>query len=521
MRGEAAPSDSAPLHGSASGGPAFSGAASSASPPLGLAPADPTSYLGSAPADPTSFLGPAPADPSSYPGPAPAGPGATVSPTKRGPDRRHTTGSAAPDGTERRHGADRRLHGYVRDTRIFAGVPHEAIEVVLAHCPVTSLPAGTVLLRPGVANDAIHVLLAGLLHIRLEGAHAADGIAITPGDCIGELSIIDGKPVSAYVVAAEDCSVMRIPADIFWEELIPMPGVARNLMRLLSDRMRQNNELIIKRMAEHLRLELLERDLQAATGIQASMLPALAPLFAGRGDLDLHATMHAARDVGGDFYDAFFISPTRLFIAIGDVSGKGVPAALFMARSMTLLRMEAVRDHPPHEILANVNNMLCAGNSAGMFVTVFCAVLDTETGLLTFSNGGHNPPLHTGAERRYAYMDPPRGLVLGIIEDAPFASATLALEPGHSLLLYTDGVTEASDHALAMYTEERLLACLHALESASTAASTIAAIHLDVQTFVAGAEPSDDITMLALTWHGKEGKPQEDVAVLETAAHTH
>ncbi|MDB5805726.1 MAG: hypothetical protein JWN73_3048 [Betaproteobacteria bacterium] len=397
--------------------------------------------------------------------------------------------------------------------RIFAGVPWAQIEPVLARCPLQTLPAGTILLRPGEQNDAIHVLLAGLLHIRLESADSPDFIAIEPGGCIGELSIIDGKPASAYVAAAEDCEIMRIHADTFWDELIPLAGVARNMLKVLSNRMRLNNDLIVKRLADRLKLEHLTREFQTASGIQASMLPSHFPLFPDRAEVDLHAMMRAAREVGGDFYDAFFISPSKLFVAIGDVSGKGVPAALFMARSMTLMRMEALRDRPPHEILARVNDALCVDNDAGMFVTVFCGVLDTDTGLFAYSNGGHNPPLCDAAAEGYAYMRPPRGLVLGFSEGAPFGAAELRLRPGNSILLYTDGVTEAANAGEEMYSDERLVHCLRTLDGAASAREVVAAVCADVEKFVAGAEPSDDITVLALTYRGyRDASPHPQAA---------
>ena len=428
-------------------------------------------------------------------------PAVTLAP--RGADRRRPAAPNQPAvQPERRVGGERRLRGFAENAQIFAGVPQAQIAPILARCPVQTLATGAILLQPNQHNDAIHVLLAGLLHIHLDAADSPDYIAIEPGGCIGELSIIDGKPASAYVVAAAPCSVIRIGADTFWNDLIPLPGVARNLLMVLSDRMRVNNELIIKRLADHLKLEHLRRELQTASGIQASMLPSRFPLFPERTEVDIHATMRAAKEVGGDFYDAFFISPHKLFVAIGDVSGKGVPAALFMARSMTLLRMEATRDLAPNEILARVNDALCTGNEAGMFVTVFCAVLDTRTGLLAYSNGGHNAPLSNTGPAGYAYMVPPRGLVLGVLEGAPFGAASLQMRPGTSVLLYTDGVTEAADAGEEMFTDERLLQCLRALDPTASAQAIVAAVGTEVEGFVGDAEPSDDITMLALTYRG-------------------
>lgn len=435
-----------------------------------------------------------------------------VTPRKRGAERRQATvdhdgiDGDDPARPERRGAVDRRLSGHIRGILLFQNVPHAEVEHVLARCPIRHLADGETLLTPGQQNNAIHVLLDGQLHIHLNAADAPDFITIEPGGCIGELSIIDGKPVSAYVLAAGECTVMLIHEQAFWDELIPLPGVARNLLRVLSNRMRLNNELIIKRMADRLKLEMLERELATASRIQASMLPSRFPLFPERGDIDLYATMEAAKEVGGDFYDAFFINPRKLFVAIGDVSGKGVPAALFMARSMTQMRMVAMRDLPPGEILARVNDALCEGNESGMFVTVFCAVLDTHTGELAYSNGGHNPPLTDAGDAAaggFAYVVPPRGLVLGIMAGTPFGIGRLRLRPGQSVLLYTDGVTEAMDSANAQYSDERLLQTL-AGAGGSSARTLIDRVRADVKAFVAGAEASDDITMLALTYLGPD-----------------
>jgi sigma-B regulation protein RsbU (phosphoserine phosphatase) len=414
---------------------------------------------------------------------------------------------APPGRTERRLGIDRRLAGYLQGILLFAGVPHADVAPILARCPLRRLDAGAVMLAPGQRNDTIHVLLEGRLHIHLDAADSPDFIAIEPGGCIGELSIIDGKPVSAFVVAHGECIVMLIHEQVFWEQLIPLPGVARNLLRVLSDRMRVNNELIIKRLADRMKLEVLERELATASRIQASMLPSRFPLFPERADIDLYAMMQAAKEVGGDFYDAFFISPNKLFIAIGDVAGKGVPAALFMARSMTQMRMVAMRDLPPAEILARVNEALCEGNDSGMFVTVFCAVLDTATGELAYSNGGHNAPLTDAQNDRFAYLVPPRGLVLGIMEVAPFGAGSMRLKPGQSIVLYTDGVTEAANPQQALYSDERLLETLLRDSAGQSARGIIDLVRADVETFVAGAEPSDDITMLALTYLGPSAAP--------------
>jgi len=402
---------------------------------------------------------------------------------------------------ERRQNLDRRQLGYISRLQLFSGIPYHLIEDVLKSCPVLELASEEVMLTPGQSNNSIYLLLAGSLQIHLGARDASDCIVIGPGECIGELSIIDGKPVSAYVVAQTPCRVLIIHEGVFWGSIIPIPEVARNLMTVLAERMRLNNKLILERLKSHLMLEHLQKELQIAKRIQASMLPSTFPLFPERTDVDIFAVMDAAKDVGGDFFDAFFVKPDKLFIGIGDVSGKGIPAALFMARSMTQLRMEALRDLPLDEILARVNSRLCENNESGMFVTLFCGILDLETGDLHYSNAGHNPPLTSPAGGSFDFIEVPRGTMVGIIEDVRFESARMVLRPGQSLVLYTDGVTEAMNPQQELYSEGRLRETLSAGRH-TDAKAIIDAVMGDIESFAEGATPSDDITLLALRYLG-------------------
>jgi len=171
--------------------------------------------------------------------------------------------------------------------------------------------------------------------------------------------------------------------------------------------------------------------------------------------------MKPAREVGGDFYDFFFITPSRLCFTIGDVSGKGVPAALFMAISRTLIKTEAMRDIPPDEILVRVNDILYPDNDASMFLTCFCGILNTDTGEVLYANGGHLPPLLASALASpggpFRYLPVPAGLVVGAMPDLKFECRRLTLRPGDRLFLYTDGVTEAANQENELFSEARLL----------------------------------------------------------------
>jgi len=246
--------------------------------------------------------------------------------------------------------------------------------------------------------------------------------------------------------------------------------------------------------------ERIQSELRVATEIQVSLLPRLFPPFPDRPELDIFASMDPAKEVGGDFYDFFFIDDSRLCFLIADVADKGVPAALYMMVAKTLLKTEAQRGGTPDEILSAVNAVLAEDNKNCMFVTVFCAILDTRTGEVCYANAGHNPPLVTGADG-FAYMAPKVGFVLGPIPDSTYESESICLRQGDTIFLYTDGVTEAKNPAAELYGEARLLDALKQCP-ADNLTELIHCIRTEVQRHANGAPQSDDVTMLAITYRG-------------------
>jgi sigma-B regulation protein RsbU (phosphoserine phosphatase) len=226
---------------------------------------------------------------------------------------------------------------------------------------------------------------------------------------------------------------------------------------------------------DHERLVALARELDVAKRIQQSIVPKRVPAFPDRADIAIRGSMQAARSVGGDFYDYFFIDDHRLAFAIGDVTGKGVPAALFMAVSRTLLRATAARGSSPAECLASVNDTLCAEDVGGMFVTCFYGVLDTRTGRIELCNAGHNPPYTLRGNGSVEPTPQVGGFMLGMFADATYQATTVDLAAGDSLVLYTDGVTEAVNAAEEPYEEERLEATLGRLAATGT---TVTAEHI-------------------------------------------
>jgi phosphoserine phosphatase RsbU/P len=238
-----------------------------------------------------------------------------------------------------------------------------------------------------------------------------------------------------------------------------------------------------------------ERDLAIARDIQLGLLPAELPARTKGIGFDVHALVEPARLVGGDLFEVVRVSDDRVVVAVGDVCGKGIPAALFMAVTLTLLRTLARQLESPHEILGRLNDELAAQNPRDMFVTMVC--LDVRgTGRVTCANGGHDTALLVG-DGPPRPVFPSTGTVLGLFPGSRYASETLELAAGNTLLLYTDGVTEAADPEQSLFGDERLRACL-APGAEATAAGTVDRVLKEVRTFAAGAPQSDDITILAL-----------------------
>jgi sigma-B regulation protein RsbU (phosphoserine phosphatase) len=214
--------------------------------------------------------------------------------------------------------------------------------------------------------------------------------------------------------------------------------------------------------------------------------------------------MEPAKEVGGDFYDFFLIGENKLCFLIGDVSGKGVPAALFMVISKTLLKTEALRDSSPDEVLFKVNNLLFPDNDTCMFATVFCAILNMETGELHFANAGHDSPLLLD-DGNLGFVKANKAFVLGGMENTKFVSEKLTLKPGDIFFLYTDGVTEAKNPEAQLFSDERLKQILSSLKDKDVT-EIIQKVRSEVDTFAQGAPQFDDITMLALKFNSPSQK---------------
>ncbi len=266
----------------------------------------------------------------------------------------------------------------------------------------------------------------------------------------------------------------------------------------------------------------LDAELEFASAIQHASLPSVFPPYPDRRDVEIFAAMRTAKEVGGDFYDFFLIDGTHLALVMADVSGKGIPAALFMMTSKTMLKNYAEAGLSPAQVFNDTNRHLCANNEAGMFVTAFLGILDTDTGVLSYVNAGHNPPYLRRAGGRFAALALTSGFVLAGLDDFVYEQDEVQLRPGDTLFMYTDGVTEAQNAAQELYSEERLERSLARWRNEQGVEELIHTVTRDIDGFVAGAEPADDITMLAITYHGHAGSdaeaPEIPAAALAPAA---
>jgi serine phosphatase RsbU (regulator of sigma subunit)/anti-sigma regulatory factor (Ser/Thr protein kinase) len=248
---------------------------------------------------------------------------------------------------------------------------------------------------------------------------------------------------------------------------------------------------------EHNDLVALRRELDIASSIQQSILPRTFPPFPDRLDFQIFAAMIPAREVGGDFYDFFFVDHERLALVIGDVSGKGVPAAIFMAVSRTALKSTALAGQPPDACLRQVNNLLCLDNRAELFVTIFYGILNTRTGELAYCNGGHNPPYVLRRDGSIELLPHTGGTVLGVLDDLQYQAKQATVIPGESIFLYTDGVTEAMNADGALFSEARLRAALLEVHGESPEA-VIRSVVERVNHHAGTVAQSDDITVLCV-----------------------
>jgi sigma-B regulation protein RsbU (phosphoserine phosphatase) len=319
-----------------------------------------------------------------------------------------------------------------------------------------------------------------------------DGLAL-----LGHLGSFDNRVIKAVILSAYgDMSNIRTAMNRGAFDFLMKPLDFQDFETTLK---RTHDALQAAREALDARTQLdaIQHELEIAARIQASILPR--EFCPERDDFSIYAEMTPARVVGGVFYDFFLIDDKRLGFIIGDVSGKGIPAALFMAVSRTLLQAIALEGRPPDECLRYANQVLGSQGEPGVYVTVFYGILHTDTGELEYCLGGHNPPYRLSASGELQSIHEPGGVVVGLLPDSDYETGRVQLAPGDSIFLFTDGVTEAMDREEHFFTERRLKEVLR--QSGGLTPRDLATRVLGaVGEFTAGAEQSDDITVMGVRW---------------------
>ena len=251
------------------------------------------------------------------------------------------------------------------------------------------------------------------------------------------------------------------------------------------------------------KLASTQAELDTARKIQESMLPNIFPAFPERNEFDIYASMDPAREVGGDFYDFFMIDEDHLGIVMADVSGKGVPGAMFMMISKIILQSSAMLLSNPAEILSRTNQAICSNNKEEMFVTVWLGILEISTGLIRAANAGHEYPILMKNKGSYELIKDRHGLVIGAMEESRYSGYEIQMHPGDRLFLYTDGIPEATNRFRKQYGMDNLVKALNEVKEADPE-ETLAHVRRSVDDFVKDAEQFDDLTMLCLKYNGRE-----------------
>jgi phosphoserine phosphatase RsbU/P len=399
----------------------------------------------------------------------------------------------------------------------FAQLPEEEIIRLASTVRRRNLGTGDVLFNEGDAGASVYVLLDGQIEIvKALGTADEHQLAVRgPGELFGEMSLLNPDHIrTASVRALESATLMEMTHADFDALIHRNPRFAYELARVLSNRLNEFNNAVIRDLQEKNRelvrayadlkaaqaqiieKEKLEHELQLAREIQYSILPRDLPTLPGFG---FCALTQPALAVGGDFYDFIPLSDDRLGIAVGDISDKGVPAAIFMALTRSLLRVEASRGTPPAETLTSVNRYLLDMNEAGMFCTLLYGVLDGPGRVFHFARAGHEVPITFDHRGRAGQRIQGKGQLLGLLPEPELDVQTITLPDRGSLLLYSDGVTDAANFASEFFGLARLEAAVAAAPP-SAAPALCNTVLSAVMTSQGAAAQFDDITLVAVHW---------------------
>jgi sigma-B regulation protein RsbU (phosphoserine phosphatase) len=423
----------------------------------------------------------------------------------------------------------------VRSNPVLARLAPATFTSLIRTGETLDLHPGDILIRQGDRSDCAYLVVEGELEIHVETTYAEVPLAhVSAGALIGEIGVFAELPRTATVRARGNARVLRLDRMHLLRAGDTDPDLLRSIisrlggqiagfnhaiglytnavsalerddfdLSILDQLRRPGPELLdfaqsFRRMAEQIvRQRRQQAEMASAAEIQRAMLPSALPTSLIKGRYDVHATIKPAREVGGDFYDIIALDENRVAFTIGDVCGKGIPAALFMAITQTVMRVVLRADGDLGAEIAAANERLVAGNEQMMFATMFCGVLDIGSGNLTYCNCGHNPPLllrrANGSYEKLPAGSPP----LGIMDSLVCPSRSVLLAPGDLLFLYTDGVTEAEDLQAAQFGMERLQKVLSEVAD-RRALEIVESVMAHVAGFTNGAPQSDDITCAAL-----------------------
>jgi len=403
----------------------------------------------------------------------------------------------------------------LRQVPLFASLPTEEIDLLGETLLPVTVPAGGVLFLEGAREGRAFILLEGEVDVIKALGTPDERLLATrgPGSSLGEMSLFSqDQRRTASVRARSAAKLMEMRRADLEALLRRHPELAYSMLGTLSQRLEQSENHTVADLREKNRLlqqaydelkaaqaqiiekEKLERELEVARQIQLSILPRSLPQ---NGRFEFAARMIPMSAVGGDFYDVLQLENGSVAVAVGDVTGHGVPAALLMALTVTLLRAEARRLDSPSEVLQAVNRELMAVNDTGRFVTALYGILDDSSGTFHYARAGHSLPLVLDAGRQPVEVSHGVGQPLGLFEELLLDEATLDFAPGSLMLIYTDGVTEAVNPQGEFFGDERLLATVRSSDGAGPN-RTCEAVWGALQAYQAGASQEDDVTLLAV-----------------------
>ncbi len=402
------------------------------------------------------------------------------------------------------------------DIPLFKTLPAEELDRLQSNLPVHNAPVGEWVIEEGQPGDHFFVILQGKVEIvKAAGSPEESRLGLRrAGDFIGEMGLLNQNSTrTASARAVSKSRLLVVPYAEINSLLARHPALAYELARVLSERMtsgqnqtirslRQKNIALQKAydelkaaQAQIIEKEKLERELQLAREIQFSILPESLPTLPG---YDFGALMVPARAVGGDFYGIFPLDENRMVLLLGDVTDKGVPAALFMAQTYALLRASSNPTDSPSQILQRANSLLCGMNARGLFATLIYGVLTRQTGDFHYVRAGHEYPILVFPDGNAQLIQSAGGLPLGIIDDPILAENHLVIPPGGLLLLYSDGVTDCNDPQQQHFGEIKLRQLLQTFTSDDSAQTICQKIFESLVDFQQDTPQFDDVTLLAV-----------------------